>query len=422
MQLGLRIFLILLFFQPFLLNAQQNLEKWKPGWMDIHHISTGRGNATFMVFPDGTTLLFDAGEISETHPRTKSIRNSEQKPNNSKKAHEWIAAYIKRNSPLIESPKLDYAVISHFHDDHFGEWDSTLPYSVFGKYRKTGITGIAEYIPIKNLIDRGHRFPIDLQSLVFQEQYKNDEYHLVATLNNYFTFIESLSKKGLVYDSLVVGANDQIKLLNNPERYKNWQCINICGAGKIATGYSNRQSYSIIKEGLYPGENPLSIGIKIQYGKFDYFTGGDMSGINNLGMTDDKSLESQAAPIIGAVDVATLNHHGNRDAESPFFVRTIRPRVWIQQTWSSDHPGQDVLRRIMSTDLYPGERSLFATDLLQPNIDVIGEKSISQTYSSTNGHILVRVFNGGNEYSIYVLDHDSLQNSVIKTVGPLTSR
>jgi hypothetical protein len=76
----------------------------------------------------------------------------------------------------------------------------------------------------------------------------------------------------------------------------------------------------------------------------------------------------------------------------------------------------------MSTDLYPGERSLFATDLLQPNIDVIGEKSISQTYSSTNGHILVRVFNGGNEYSIYVLDHDSLQNSVIKTVGPLTSR
>ena len=38
------------------------LPAWSQGNLDIHHISTGRGNATYFVFPDGTTLLIDAGE------------------------------------------------------------------------------------------------------------------------------------------------------------------------------------------------------------------------------------------------------------------------------------------------------------------------------------------------------------------------
>ena len=34
---------------------------WQPGMLDIHQISTGRGNAGLYVFPDGTTLLVDVG-------------------------------------------------------------------------------------------------------------------------------------------------------------------------------------------------------------------------------------------------------------------------------------------------------------------------------------------------------------------------
>ena len=34
---------------------------WSGGHLDIHHISTGRGNATFFILPDGTSLLVDAG-------------------------------------------------------------------------------------------------------------------------------------------------------------------------------------------------------------------------------------------------------------------------------------------------------------------------------------------------------------------------
>jgi hypothetical protein len=38
------------------------LPAWNEGSLYIHHISTGRGNASYFVMPDGTTILIDAGE------------------------------------------------------------------------------------------------------------------------------------------------------------------------------------------------------------------------------------------------------------------------------------------------------------------------------------------------------------------------
>jgi hypothetical protein len=41
------------------------LPVWIPGTLDIHQIVTGRGNAAHMMFPDGTTLLLDAGDAGD---------------------------------------------------------------------------------------------------------------------------------------------------------------------------------------------------------------------------------------------------------------------------------------------------------------------------------------------------------------------
>lgn len=40
------------------------LSPWQPDWLDIHHLATGRGNATFILLPDGPSLLIDAGASS----------------------------------------------------------------------------------------------------------------------------------------------------------------------------------------------------------------------------------------------------------------------------------------------------------------------------------------------------------------------
>src|SRR4051812_13110964 len=79
------------------------LPPWQEGYLDLHHINTGRGNAAFFIFPDGTTMLFDAGEQDPSDPRTLSARNSVIHPNNKKRPFEWIVAYIKQVAPASKS-------------------------------------------------------------------------------------------------------------------------------------------------------------------------------------------------------------------------------------------------------------------------------------------------------------------------------
>ena len=37
------------------------LPAWQKGYLDLHHINTGRGSSAYYIFPDGTTMLVDAG-------------------------------------------------------------------------------------------------------------------------------------------------------------------------------------------------------------------------------------------------------------------------------------------------------------------------------------------------------------------------
>jgi len=415
-------FFFLLFFMIQISNGQdQKLPEWQPGFLDIHHINTGRGDAAFMVFPDGTTMLVDAGDMSETHPRTTSRRNAKLVPNKSKTAPQWIVDYIHQFLPEKQERRLDYALITHYHDDHFGELDSLRKIAP-GGYQLTGIMEVGTLIPIKKLIDRGFNYPINLKDkeVQSQERFSRDAYGMIPTLKEYWNFIAYQSEKvGLENEALQVGSNNQIELKHHPKDYPKFSVQNIASNGDIWTGYDN-SFYPLFKEGEYPGENPLSNAIRIDFGKFNYYTGGDIAGINGLGQTDIDALESHVAPVVGPVDVATLNHHGNRDSQNPFYVRTIRPKVWIQQNWTADHPGEEVLRRITSKKLYPGDRDIFSTIMLQGTKDVIGGR-LNQ-YKSQNGHIVVRVYDNGDTYDVYVLDDTSEEREIISKHGPYKAR
>ena len=398
-----------------------HLPVWQPGFLDIHHIQTGRGNAAFMIFPDGTTLLMDAGDISDTHPRTTSPRNSSRMPDGSRTAPEWIIDYIRQFHPSPSAPRLDYALITHFHDDHFGEWDSTRPLSAKAAYVLTGIMAIGDSLPIGTLIDRNTQQPIPVFEPPFTSRYAADDYHIVQTLQHYQRFIKHWQKaNGLRHEALEVGSRSQIKLQKNARAWPAFSVTGLAAGGRIFTGFDTT-TYHLYAPGHYPGENPLSTCIKISYGAFDYFAGGDISGIDGHGQANTASVEAALAVVTGPVDVATLNHHGNRDAMSPVWVSTLRPLVWIGQSWSSDHPGEEVLRRLTSQQLYPGPRYLFATDMLEANRLVIGEK-INQSYSSQQGHVVVRVQPGGHKYTVYVLDAADTERRLKASFGPFSSR
>ena len=44
-------------------SAQVQLPKWEKGYLDIHHINTGRGSCAFLILPDGTNMMIDAGDF-----------------------------------------------------------------------------------------------------------------------------------------------------------------------------------------------------------------------------------------------------------------------------------------------------------------------------------------------------------------------
>ncbi|MEP7117856.1 MAG: MBL fold metallo-hydrolase [Acidobacteriota bacterium] len=96
-------------------QSPQPLTPWTRGTLDIHHIATGRGNATFVVLPDATTLLIDAGAVATDIPYADPL------PDRSRTPGAWIADYVTQFAPRPASPRLDYALVTHFHPDHFGE-------------------------------------------------------------------------------------------------------------------------------------------------------------------------------------------------------------------------------------------------------------------------------------------------------------
>lgn len=416
------------------LVAQQKgeaLEAWQPGWLDIHHINTGRGDAAYFIFPDGTTLLVDAGEMNPYGSRIGTPRNTSMHPDSSKTAPQWIADYIWQFSPDGKDAVIDYALITHFHADHYGDLHRDSKEAKNGDYKLTGITEVGDMIPIRMMLDRGYpnyRYPTPLKG--------SDVRQLVAfnlplqkwleTFDNYQQFIEYHKQtSGMQAEALKAGSRQQIRLKYDQASYPGFEVRNIKSNGTFWTGegeetYEFFPDFSNTPVQERPGENPLSNAVRISYGDFDYFTGGDIPGIADLGKPAWLDLETPTAKAVGPVDIVAVNHHGNRDCCNEFFIKNLQPRVWIQQTWSSDHPGHEILRRITSRYLYPGERDLFATNILEANKQVIGP-SLQNAYQSTEGHIVVRVLQEGEEYMIYTLSDNNPKREITGVFGPYQS-
>jgi hypothetical protein len=397
------------------LSAQQTVPSiiWKPGYLDIHHINTGRGNAAFCIFPDGTTMLIDAGELSPLDERTFTPRNATIKPDSSKKPFEWIANYIEQIYPF-KKKEIDYALITHFHDDHFGAWYDNAPLSVSKQFVRTGITGIGDLYKINMIIDRGYAF-LDGAGEV---KFKN-------TIDNYLDFIKEKTNQGAIYKNLIAGSKTQITLKKNPSAYSDFYVQNVKSSQFIWTGKDSSvinqfPVYDSTNRKTWPDENSLSLALTINYGRFSYYTGGDNPGMIFPGDDSLRNTETPISKAVGAVDVATMDHHGNRDALNETIIKTLRPKVWIGQTWSSDHPGHEVLIRLINKHIYNETADLFCTNMLEPNKLVIGPL-IDRAYKSQQGHIMVRVLPGGKEYYIIILDDNSSNLKVKSVFGPYYS-
>ena len=140
-------------------------------------------------------------------------------------------------------------------------------------------------------------------------------------------------------------------------------------------------------------ENPLSLALKISYGKFDYFTGGDMTGLQGFGLPFWFDMETPTAKVVGKVEVLTLNHHGVRDASNDFFSENSGASSncsTIMEFERSNHPGEEVLHRIISPYIYSGRRDIFATYIHEETSATYG-RWLEENYQAKRGHVVIKV-------------------------------
>jgi hypothetical protein len=395
----------------------QALPPWTEGYLYIHHISTGRGNAAYIVMPDGTTLLLDAGEADPDFVKSVApLAAFPARPNADHSAGYWIADYVRQFAPAGRPPALDYALITHFHTDHIGTIFPDSPMSATGAYRLAGITEVNDLVPIRTLIDRAapeYNIPVDLRACTHGSG--NDG----RSLANYLDMVAYRRQHGQAVVGLHAGQLDQIHL-RQPRKFPDFHIRNIASSGVIWTGHGDDTQQYIPRDAIrdcHFDENPLSNVIRIDDGRFSYYSGGDIPGIPDYKQPYWRDMETPVAAVVGPVDAMTLDHHGNRDSTNGNMLRALRPRVIVEQNWLSAQPGEEDVVRMASKEFYPGPRDVFATGM-SPETHVAIGPLMDRIYKSYGGHVVIRVAPGGATYEVFVLDDANRAREVISHFGP----
>ena len=239
--------------------------------LEIHQIATNRGNSALLILPDGTTMMVDAGAIYGTTPYL-----SDPLPSGQRRPGEWIGRYAKRRLDASGLTAIDTFLLTHLHGDHVGYLQPGGPLSSDGTYRLTGVSDVAAIIPIHRFVDRAwpdYTYPVPAD-IDFQK--------------NYRAFLQAQSKAGKKVERFRPGSKDQFTLQHKSAAYPSFEIRNLIVNGEVWTGSGEQTKelfpeLSTLKRADYPAENPSSCAIRLRYGKFGYYTGGDLTNDTNYG-------------------------------------------------------------------------------------------------------------------------------------------
>ena len=252
--------------------------------LQVYFIDVEGGQATLFVTPAGESLLIDTGW-----------------PGNNGRDADRIVKAVK----LAGLVKLDYVLITHYHDDHVG-----------------GVPQLVAKIPVMTFIDHGPNRETGDANVV----HNWDEYQKVLGGQVKRLTLKPGDKLPLNgVDATVISADGA--LIDKP--------VNGGGA-------ANDECATTSKYAADATENSRSLGVLFTFGKLTLLDLGDL--------TSDKEQELMC-PInkLGKVDVYIVSHHGWYQSSSPLLVDAIAPRVAIMDNGEKKGGSPIVIDTIQAT-------------------------------------------------------------------------
>ena len=366
----------------------QVLPAWSEGELDIHTISTGRGECLFFILPDGTTMVVDAGEFSR---ETSDYKNVIQRPNASVRPTKIFADYIYHFMPKGKY-SIDYFHLSHFHMDHMGNLEKEYTKDATGTYTLAGVTALYHLLPFTEVIDRAYG---NYEGLAVNSMSE-------ASLANYRKFLDyQVGRKALKASQFQLGAVNQFAMKYNAAAYSNFKIENVCSNCCI---WENGKAVDIYA-GKNKAENAASCGFVIRYGKFDFHSAGDIG--------DYEDLEYRVAKVVGQVEATKAHHHLSPHSNCQKAMNVLKPQVLVATSFyvRDIQPDKSKFDYITNggCDIYctsVGESLLtyYPTDYAKCN--------------ATSGHIVIRVAKGGDTFMVYTLDDMDTSYTVKHIDGP----
>ena len=251
--------------------------------LQVYFVDVEGGQATLFVTPEKESLLIDTGW-----------------PEHEGRDADRIVAAAKQAG----LSKIDYVLITHYHDDHVG-----------------GAPQLAEKFPIGTFVDHGENREsgnsgVDKIWSAYQGLFTSGKYKRIRARPGDALPIEGLqvrvlSADGALIDKALPGAG---------------------GANAACAKSEQRQGDAT--------ENPRSLGTLITFGKMRILDLGDL--------TWDKEMQLMCPENkIGHVDVYVVSHHGWEQSGSPALVHGIAPRVAIMDNGAKkggSPPAWDIIK------------------------------------------------------------------------------